>query len=312
MNLIDSVFIGSKQAFEAAGDAVKKCIEQKGREYEVGFPDTAYALPVIYAATGKKVTTLGELESALDIVNSLIVEEDGLEKKALNSGLATAIAAEIIEAVKYATIDNPYPSPCVGHVPDPLIRSLGVPLVQRDIPGIAVVLGECPNSTIAGRIIQNYQAKGVLTFLVGNIINQAIEAEVAMGPSLRVIPIGYDVSSVIHVVSVAMRVPLMFGGLEAGKLDDILQYTAQRVPAFVNVFGPFSELVVAVGAGAIALGFPVLTDQDVTEIPGRLITQEDYDGITQASLDYRGIKLKERKSLFQILMTRQLERKRGN
>lgn len=147
--------------------------------------------------------------------------------------------------------------------------------------------------------------------MVGNIINQAIEAEVAMGPSLRVIPIGYDVSSVIHVVSVAMRVPLMFGGLEAGKLDDILQYTAQRVPAFVNVFGPFSELVVAVGAGAIALGFPVLTDQDVTEIPGRLITQEDYDGITQASLDYRGIKLKERKSLFQILMTRQLERKGG-
>jgi len=306
MSLFKVIFTGSKQALEAAGDVVKKSIEKKGREHKVDFPGTAYTLPVIYAATGNKVTTLGELESALDIVSNLIVEEENLEK-ALNAGLATAIAAEIIEAVKYATIADPYPSPCVGHIPDPLIRTLGLPLVKGDIPGIAVVLGECPNSTIAGKIIKDYQAKGILTFLVGNVVDQAIEAKVVMGPSLRVIPTGYDVSSVIHVVSVAMRVPLIFGGLEAGKLDDILKYTAQRVPAFVNAFGPLSELVVAVGAGAMALGFPVITDQEVPEIPTKLITQKDYDSFTKTSLDCRGIELKPQKSLFQLLMARRLK-----
>ena len=40
-----------------------------------------------------------------------------------------------------------------------------------------------------------------MTFLVGKVIDQAIEADVKMGVDLRVIALGYDVTSVIHVVS---------------------------------------------------------------------------------------------------------------
>ena len=40
-----------------------------------------------------------------------------------------------------------------------------------------------------------------------------------MGVDLRVIPLGYDVTSVIHVVSVAIRAALIFGNL----LREILQ-----------------------------------------------------------------------------------------
>ena len=43
-----------------------------GREHKVAFPDTAYSLPCIYAATGKKMNCLGDLEGALEIVESLI------------------------------------------------------------------------------------------------------------------------------------------------------------------------------------------------------------------------------------------------
>ncbi|NJI22857.1 CO dehydrogenase/CO-methylating acetyl-CoA synthase complex subunit beta, partial [Aeromonas veronii] len=140
-------------------------------------------------------------------------------------------------------------------------RSLGVPLVTGDIPGVAVVLGECPDSETAAKVIKDYQSKGLLTFLVGKIIDQAIEANVKMGLELRVIPLGYDVTSVIHVVSVAIRASLIFGGVEPGKLAEHMEYTKNRVPAFVNAFGPLSELVVSAGAGAIALGFPVITDR---------------------------------------------------
>ncbi|MDK2919203.1 MAG: acetyl-CoA synthase [Candidatus Petromonas sp.] len=292
MSLFKTIFTGSNQAFEAAKGAVNQIIDKKGRDQKVAFPSTAYFLPIIYAATGTKIKTVGDLEAALDVVKSLIVEEENLDK-ALNAGLATAVSAEIIEAVKYASNDDPYSDETgIGFVTDPVIRSLGVPLVTGDIPGIAVIIGKARDSEAAGRIIKDYQSKGLLTFLVGDIIDQACEAGVKMGLELRVIPLGQDVTSVIHVVSVAIRAALIFGNIEPGNLDEFLAYTKERVPAFVNVFGPLSELVVSCGAGAIAMGFPVICDTDVPEVPTYLLTQKDYEKTVQTSLEARGIKIK--------------------
>ncbi len=291
MTLFDIIFQGTSDALGAAKSVVEAAVAEKGKEHKVAFPDTAYSLPVIYAATGKKISNLGELQEAVAIVESLLVKEQRLEN-ALNSGLGTALAAEIIEAAKYSMQEAPYSAPLAGHITDPVIRSLGVPLVTGDIPGVAVVLGECPDAETASRIIKDYQSKGLLTFLVGKVIDQATEANVKMGFDLRVIPLGYDVTAVIHVVSVAVRAALIFGGLEPGDLDGLLKYTLERVPAFVNAFGPLSELVVSAGAGAIALGFPVITDQDVMEVPTRLITQKDYDKVVATSLEARNIKIK--------------------
>ncbi|EQF26672.1 CO dehydrogenase/CO-methylating acetyl-CoA synthase complex, beta subunit [Clostridioides difficile CD160] len=291
MNLYNIIFTGSEQALGAAQAMLAEAIEKNGKEHKVAFPDTAYSLPCIYAATGQKMNTLGDLEAALEVVKSLINRTHLLEH-AFNAGLATALAAEVIEALKYSTMDAPYSEPCAGHITDPIIRSLGVPLVTGDIPGVAVVLGECPDAESAAKVIKDYQSKGLLTFLVGKVIDQAIEAGVKMGLELRVIPLGYDVTSVIHVVSVAVRAALIFGGLTPGDLNGLLEYTANRVPAFVNAFGPLSELVVSAGAGAIALGFPVVTDQTVLEVPMNLLTQKDYDKIVATSLEARGIKIK--------------------
>ena len=291
MNLYNIIFTGSEQALGAAQAMLAEAIEKNGKEHKVAFPDTAYSLPCIYAATGQKMNTLGDLEGALEVVKSLINRTHLLEH-AFNAGLATALAAEVIEALKYSTMDARYSEPCAGHITDPIIRSLGVPLVTGDIPGVAVVLGECPDAESAAKVIKDYQSKGLLTFLVGKVIDQAIEAGVKMGLELRVIPLGYDVTSVIHVVSVAVRAALIFGGLTPGDLNGLLEYTANRVPAFVNAFGPLSELVVSAGAGAIALGFPVITDQTVLEVPMNLLTQKDYDKIVATSLEARGIKIK--------------------
>jgi acetyl-CoA synthase len=291
MNLFKTIFTGSNQALGAAEGLLKQVMDEKGRDCKVAYPDTAYALPIIYAATGKKIATLGDLEEAVGVVKSLIVEELKLEN-ALNAGLATAVAAEIIEALKYVMNPTPYEAPCSGFIPDPIIRSLGVPLVTGDIPGIAVVLGECPDSETAAKIIKDYQTKGLLTFLIGKVIDQAQEGGVKMGLELRVIPVGYDVTSVIHVVSVAIRAALIFGNVPAGQFDKFLQYTKERVPAFVNGFGPLSELVISAAAGAIALGFPVITDQEVPEVPTLLITQKDYDKFAATSLEARNIKIK--------------------
>ena len=93
-----------------------------------------------------------------------------------------------------------------------------------------------------------------------------------MGLELRVVPLGHDVTAVIHVVTVAIRAALIFGNVQPGDLPGLLKYTKERVPAFVNTFGAIDNVVVSAGAGAIALGFPVVVDIDLGEnqVPGAL------------------------------------------
>jgi acetyl-CoA synthase len=291
MSLTDLIYAGSNAVAGLTEGAVNDAIEKYGEGHSVGYPDTAYFLPIIYAATGVKIKTLGDLPAAVGILKSLITNKEDLGD-ALNAGLATAVGAEIIEAIRYLDGD-PYANDAgIGFVADPIIRSLGVPLVTGDIPGIAVLLGESADPAALAAIVKDYQEKGLLTFMVGNIIEQALEAGVKMGLDYRVIPLGHEVTSVIHVVSVAIRAALIFGGIEPGKLAEFLTYTKDRVPAFVNTFGELNEVIVSVGAGAIALGFPVIADVPVPEVPGALMTQADHTKTVEFSLEAREIKIK--------------------
>jgi acetyl-CoA synthase len=291
MSLTELIYAGSNAVAGLTEGAVYDAIEKYGEGHSVGYPDTAYFLPIIYAATGVKIKTLGDLPAAVGILKSLITNKEDLGE-ALNAGLATAVGAEIIEAIRYLDGD-PYANDAgIGFVADPIIRSLGVPLVTGDIPGIAVLLGESADPAALAAIVKDYQEKGLLTFMVGNIIEQALEAGVKMGLDYRVIPLGHEVTSVIHVVSVAIRAALIFGGIEPGKLAEFLTYTKDRVPAFVNTFGELNEVIVSVGAGAIALGFPVIADVPVPEVPGALMTQADHTKTVEFSLEAREIKIK--------------------
>ena len=257
-------------------------------------PDTAYFLPTIYAATGVKVTKLGDLPACVGVLKSLISNKEDLGE-ALNAGLATAVGAEILEALKYVDNADPYADDSgIGFVPDPVIRSLGVPLVTGDIPGVAVVLGKAENPEDVVNVVKDYQSKGIMTFMVGDVIEQCAEGGVKMGLDLRVIPLGHDVTSVIHVVTVAVRAALIFGNLTPGDLPGLLAYTKERVPAFVNTFGAIDEVVVSAGAGAIALGFPVVVDIDLGEnqVPGALESVTDHADTVKKSLELRGIKIK--------------------
>ncbi len=292
--LTDLIYGGSNAVAGLTEGAVNDAIAKYGEDKPVNMPDTAYFLPTIYAATGVKVEKLGDLPACVGVLKSLITNQEDLGQ-ALNAGLATAVGAEILEALKYVENDAPYANePGIGFVPDPIIRSLGVPLVTGDIPGVAVVLGEAADPADVAAVVRDYQDKGLMTFLVGKVIDQIIEKNVRVGLEYRVIPLGYDVTSVIHVVTVAVRAALIFGGLTPGDLPGLLAYTKDRVPAFVNTFGNIDSVVVSAGAGAIALGFPVVVDIDLGEnqVPGALESVLDHTQTVAKSLELRNIKVK--------------------
>lgn len=292
--LTDLIYGGSNAVAGLTEGAVNDAIEKYGADRKIAFPDTAYFLPTIYAATGVKVQTLGDLPACVGVLKSLITNEEDLGA-ALNAGLATAVGAEIIEALKYVASDAPYENETgIGFVPDPIIRSLGVPLVTGDIPGVAVVLGKAENAEDVANIVRDYQDKGLLTFLVGDVIDQVIDAGVRVGLDFRVIPLGHDVTAVTHVVTVAIRAALIFGAVTPGDLAGLLKYTKERVPAFVNTFGAIDNVVVSAGAGAIALGFPVIVDIDLGEnqVEGALVSVCDHGQTASKSLELRQIKVK--------------------
>ena len=292
--LTDLIYGGANAVAGLTEGAVNDAIAKYGADKEIAFPDTAYYFPTIYAATGVKVKTLGDLTACVGVLKSLITNQEDLGQ-ALNAGLATAVGAEIIEGLKYVEGGNPYENESgIGFVPDPIIRSLGVPLVTGDIPGVAVVLGKADNAADVVKVVKDYQSKGIMTFLVGDVIEQCAEGGVKMGLELRVIPLGHDVTSVIHVVTVAVRAALIFGNIQPGDLAGLLDYTKNRVPAFVNTFGAIDAVVVSAGAGAIALGFPVVVDIDLGEnqVPGALESVCDHNETVKKSLELRGIKIK--------------------
>ena len=211
--LTDLIYGGSNAVAGLTEGAVNDAIAKYGADKAIAFPDTAYFFPTIYAATGVKVKTLGDLPACVGVLKSLITNQEDLGQ-ALNAGLATAVGAEILEGLKYVEGGNPYASDSgIGFVPDPVIRSLGVPLVTGDIPGVAVVLGKADDAANVAKVVKDYQSKGLMTFLVGDVIEQCAEQGVRMGLEFRIVPLGHDVTSVIHVVTVAIRAALIFGNV---------------------------------------------------------------------------------------------------
>ena len=293
MTLFDRVFSGNDAVYGLTEAAIDNAIAQYGADQAVSFPHTAYSLPCYYAVTGTKVANLGELKEALGVVKTLMTREQKLND-AFMSGVATALCAEFIEVLKYINGAEPYAEPYYGHLADAIIRELGVPLVTGDIPGVAVILGKAPSNEEAVELVKSYQAQGILVTLVGDVIDQCVEAGLKMGYALRIVPLGKDVTSVIHVVSVALRAALIFGNVTPGDAGALMKYTMDRVPAFVNAFKPLDDVVVACGAGAIALGFPVVTNEteNFFRVPKSLIVQEDVSKFNATSLEARDIKIK--------------------
>lgn len=296
MTLFDVVFSGNDTVYGLTENAIDVAIAQHGADKAVAFPDTAYSLPCYYGVTGTKIANLGDLKNALGVVKSLMTREKRLNDVFM-SGIATALCAEFMEALKYLDGAVPYKAPYYGHLGDAIIRELNDPLATGDIPGIAVIIGAASTAQEGVDLVKSYQAQGILVTLVGDIIDQCAELGYDIGANVRVIPLGKDITSVIHVVSVAVRVALIAGSINAGDAAGLMKYTFERIPAFVNALGTLDPAIVACGAGAIALGFPVVTNDVATseavniKVPKSLIVQPDISKFYATSLEARDIKI---------------------
>jgi acetyl-CoA synthase len=280
---------------------LQKALKEKGQDTPVAFPNTAYYLPLILGITGDQVEKLGELEPAIQHARQLLHPLPSDRKwtpylgETLDSGMATLLAAEVIEAVRFTYGLQPEPMPGFklaggtaftspngngtngsdGHLNGPIddiqLRSWGIQLVDGRMPGFAAIVGAAKSNEVAVKIVRELQRRNILCFLSGNvngrsIIHQLAEEGVELGYDTYTVPFGTDTISAIYALGFAVRSALTFGGLKGGMARDILLYNKNRVFAFVLALGEVDDLKYAAAAGAINFGFPVIADTVIPEI----------------------------------------------
>ena len=293
MTLFDRVFGGNDYNYERTVAAIDEAIATYGEGEAVSFPGTAYSLPCYYAVTGVKINNLGEMKAAMETIKAKMTRNNRLHD-AFESGIASALCAEFLEALKYLHGATPYAEPEMGHLTDAFVRNLGVPLVTGDIPGVAVIIGGADSAEETVALVKSYQAQGMLVSLTGEAVRHVAESGMTTGEGVRVVPLGYEMQSVIHIVSVALRAALIFGNITPGDFPALAKYTMDRVRAFVNAYKPLSDEIVSYGAGAICLGFPVVSNEteNMFRVPKSLIQQLDTSKWNATSLEARDIKIK--------------------
>ncbi len=286
----NSIVNESEQMLQAA-------IAEFGADKPVAFTNTAYHLPVILGFTGMEVDNLGQLQQALAQARRLLAEAPGDSLwlpylgETLDSGAATLLAAEAIEAVRFVRGEQPEAIPGLsltgtsapqgndggpggyanGPIDDIQLRAWGIQLVDGRMPGFAAIVGAARSNEAAVSIVRELQKRNILVFLSGNvngrsIIHQLMEEGVEMGYDTYIVPFGTDTISAIYALGFATRSALTFGGMSGGQIRNILLYNKYRVFAFVLALGEVDDLKYAAAAGAINYGFPVIADTVIPQI----------------------------------------------
>ena len=299
---------GANAIVSEAEFMLQKAIAEKGSDFPVAFPNTAYYLPLTYAMTEMAVENLGQLKPVLAHARELLHPMPAEMKwtpylgETLDGGMATLLAAETIEAIRYIYGLEPEPYPgfvlsggtnmnggseegLLGHlngaIDDIQLRSWGIQLVDGRMPGFAAIVGAAKSNEVAVKIVRELQRRNILTFLSGNvngrsIIDQLQEEGVELGYDTYTVPFGTDTLSAIYALGFASRSALTFGGLKPGQAREILMYNRERVFAFVLALGEVDDLKYAAAAGAINFGFPVIADTVIPEILPTGVTQYEH------------------------------------
>ncbi len=287
-----------------------RAIQAKGRDSKVEFPNTGYYLPIIYSMTGRTVETLADLDAVMEEVRGLLppfVDEDfwiPYLGPALDAGMATLFAEEVIEACKYLIGPNPVQDIWLGAADDVILRERGIQFVDGTAPGFAAIVGAAPDVETAVTIARKLQERSLYVFMCAHnngtsFAEQLVEGGVQLGWETRLVPFGRDITAAIYSLGFASRAALSFGGVQAGDFRRNLLYNKNRIFAFVMALGKVTDEWYATAAGAINYGFPVIADSDIPEIlPTGVCTYEHvvsripHDKIVEKAVEVRGLKVK--------------------
>jgi len=309
---------GYKVVAQVEGE-LERALQTYDASTKIGFPNTAYYLPVIYSLTGLKCETLEDLKKPMAFARNLLPPHIKLKNwlpylgPLLDAGMAGIISYEVKEALRYLYEPDFYIAQedpdiengkiWVGAADDTILRKRGVEFVDGSAPGFAAMVGAAPNKEIAKMIVEDYQKRSLYIFCAANhngktLIQQCLDAGMQIGWNTRIVPFGPDISSAVFALGFANRAAMAFGGVKPGDYKTILKYNKDRVFAFVNALGDVGTEWGVAAAGCVNWGFPTIADTEIPEIlPTGICTYEHvvapvaHEDMVQKSVEVRGLKV---------------------
>jgi len=308
---------GAHKIVARAEEKYKGTLDKYGPDQEIGFPNTAYYLPIIYGILGVKVEKLGDAKSVLEKCRLLLPppvrEKNWLPylAPALDAGMATFFAEEIIEAIRYLEEPDFYTKqeePSNGNIwlgaaDDVVMRKRGIEFVDGSAPGFAAIAGAAPDTETAAKLAQELQQKNLYVFMCAEdkgkrFAEQLKEADVQIGWPTRLASLGPDISAAVFAVGFATRAALSFGNVKPGDYRKLLIYNKDRIFAFVMALGEVTDEWYANAAGAISFGFPTIADSSIPQVlPTGICTYEHvvsnvpHKEIVSKAVEVRGLKV---------------------
>jgi len=308
---------GAHKIVDMAEENYEKVLKKFGPEQKVGFPNTAYYLPVIYSILGTPVKQLGDMKEIFQecrkLLPATVSDQIWLPylAPALDAGMATFFAEEMHEAMRYVEESDFYAKTedptgdrlWLGAADDVIFRKRGVEFVDGTAPGFAAILGTPSDPEVAEKIALELQEKNLYIFMHDqtdgiSMPDQLAKQKVQIGWSTRLVPFGPTYTSAIFAMGFACRVALAFGGIKPGDFRGNLIYNKDRTFAFVIAFGPVSDEWYANAAGAINWGFPTISDWDIPQVLPtgictyeHVVSQVPHDEIVQKAIEVRGLKV---------------------
>jgi acetyl-CoA synthase len=301
---------GAHKIAKQAQDILARAIKEKGEDCHVEFPNTGYYIPIIYSMTGRAVEKLADFKEVMDRIRDLLpppVDDDlwvPYLGQALDAGMATLFAEEIIEACKYLIGPNPVNDIWLGAADDVILRERGIQFVDGTAPGFAAIAGAAPDVETAVNIARKLQERCLYVFMSAHnngttFAEQLVEGGVQLGWETRLVPFGREITSAIYSLGFASRAALSFGGVQPGDFRRNLLYNKNRIFAFVLALGEVTDEWYATAAGAINYGFPTIADSDIPEILPtgvctyeHVVSQIPHDQIVEKAIEVRGLKIK--------------------
>ncbi|MDF1615042.1 acetyl-CoA decarbonylase/synthase complex subunit alpha/beta [Desulfurivibrio dismutans] len=308
---------GAHKIVDMAEERYQAALKKYGPEQEVAFPNTAYFLPIIYSMLGAKVERLGDMGDIFTECRKLLPEQvsDNLWlpylAPALDAGMATFFAEEMLEAVRYLeepefytkTEDPLAENIWLGAADDVIFRKRGVEFVDGTAPGFAAIMGSPADPEMASKIALELQEKNLYIFMHDqtngiSMPEQLVKQDVQIGWGTRLVPFGRSYTTAVFAIGFACRVAMAFGGIKPGDYKGNLIYNKDRTFAFVMAFGPVSDEWYANAAGAINWGFPTISDYDIPQVLPtgictyeHVVSQVPHEEIVQKAIEVRGLKV---------------------
>ena len=93
--------------------------------------------------------------------------------------MATLIAEEVIESLKYMTGPNPEEGIWLGFTGDNILRLQGIKLVDGRMPGFVAIAGCTKKNEDAVKLIRGYQERSILIFIAGHTNGRSIAEQLA-------------------------------------------------------------------------------------------------------------------------------------